>query len=574
LAFPLFVVVVGVDSRWLLRSLELAYRDIITSGRDGADPDDALHWAATPQNYLDKIFQIPLTLRPMDVDGYKRLVRDLAGNLPDSPDGARRDGTAGNDSQELARELPEGDARMPADEPAPLILTDAPPAEMVCVRQVEDKVVALAFSSEDRQLLVLQTEGSLLRLATRSAELLGLPRRLTTSPGTAALSADGSQVAWSSPEGVHIAGTAGRMNDQPAVWPTPADTLALSPAGDWLAMATAEQVFTVPVNFPDKGSTVPVTFRVPLVSSDLGGAIRLWALPDGTAVAAQDREQGYGDLLLLTPQGATTLAKQNIAAALSSDGELTASADRHGVRLLQVVDGRVTNEVELVRLEGVRAMAFSPDDRLLAIGTADRIFVLDVASGHPVAQGDCDGPVDQLSFGARGRTIASASGTTVQVLTLSARGDLRAVNLDLSTDEREFIEGLLPLVRTPRAAKRLVNVYRIMRAPLPDGALQSDHRAVLLMLALLNAFPEQGAALIERLVRNPAADWATHLADCRAAAPHSQEVIWQSLTEGLERLPAGHVEQDIQPYVQWAGKVARFSFRAGMSAAPRQLPAS
>ena len=77
LAFPLFVVIVGVDSRWLLRSLRTHYREVLGAperrAHDG-DNSGGEHWAATPQNYLEKIFQISLCLRPMSSSGYADLV--------------------------------------------------------------------------------------------------------------------------------------------------------------------------------------------------------------------------------------------------------------------------------------------------------------------------------------------------------------------------------------------------------------------------------------------------------------------------------------------------------------------
>lgn len=72
LAFPLFVVVVGVDARWLLHSLQqhsAAFMD-----DDEADDAESVHWRSTPLNYLEKIFQIPFTLRPMTKPGYWALI--------------------------------------------------------------------------------------------------------------------------------------------------------------------------------------------------------------------------------------------------------------------------------------------------------------------------------------------------------------------------------------------------------------------------------------------------------------------------------------------------------------------
>jgi hypothetical protein len=77
LAFPLFVVVVGVDARWLQHSLAKHYDEQL-SAPDKPDPGKA-----TVTDYLEKIFQIPFWLRPLSVaqdgkDGtYERLVDDL-----------------------------------------------------------------------------------------------------------------------------------------------------------------------------------------------------------------------------------------------------------------------------------------------------------------------------------------------------------------------------------------------------------------------------------------------------------------------------------------------------------------
>jgi peptidoglycan hydrolase-like protein with peptidoglycan-binding domain len=76
---PHFVVIVGVDSRWLFRSLEIRFREelglagVLSAGADA----DRAHWAATPQNYLEKIFQFSVMLPPMSAAGYARLVESL-----------------------------------------------------------------------------------------------------------------------------------------------------------------------------------------------------------------------------------------------------------------------------------------------------------------------------------------------------------------------------------------------------------------------------------------------------------------------------------------------------------------
>jgi WD40 repeat protein len=86
LALPLFVVVVGVDPRWLLRSVQSHYHALLQDQAPvGAAADDLSHWASTPQNYLEKIFQIPFALMPMTSSGFAQLVRDLAGEAETQP---------------------------------------------------------------------------------------------------------------------------------------------------------------------------------------------------------------------------------------------------------------------------------------------------------------------------------------------------------------------------------------------------------------------------------------------------------------------------------------------------------
>ena len=67
--FPLFVIVIAVDSRWLIRSLEENFQGIFGAGQTPAP---------TPQDYLEKVIQIPFWLQQMDEGGFERLVSTLA----------------------------------------------------------------------------------------------------------------------------------------------------------------------------------------------------------------------------------------------------------------------------------------------------------------------------------------------------------------------------------------------------------------------------------------------------------------------------------------------------------------
>ncbi|MFA4892699.1 P-loop NTPase fold protein [Brevundimonas sp.] len=86
LAFPLFVVVVGVDPRWLSHALASEHRALASVPERLDAKDTAAELVgrrATPQDFLEKIFQIPLALRPMSEAGFGRLMGSLLEATPD-----------------------------------------------------------------------------------------------------------------------------------------------------------------------------------------------------------------------------------------------------------------------------------------------------------------------------------------------------------------------------------------------------------------------------------------------------------------------------------------------------------
>jgi hypothetical protein len=97
LAFPLFVVVVGVDARWITRSLQTKYRELLLMGvrSNGATDDTEMLGSATPNDYLEKIFQIPFWLKQMQPNDCDRMVRGLLRSSVAQPSGGAA-GTPGN----------------------------------------------------------------------------------------------------------------------------------------------------------------------------------------------------------------------------------------------------------------------------------------------------------------------------------------------------------------------------------------------------------------------------------------------------------------------------------------------
>lgn len=140
LSLDLFVVVVAVDCRWLLRSLELHYKELLGDGGHGAGE----HLGSTPHDYLEKIFQITYALAPMDRDGFDRYIEGIAGDtaprLPlvrsvaAAPSPASAPSPSGGDGRPgTTPQLPEQQPRVPARS-AP---TDARAAQVASAADAE-----------------------------------------------------------------------------------------------------------------------------------------------------------------------------------------------------------------------------------------------------------------------------------------------------------------------------------------------------------------------------------------------------------------------------------------------------
>ena len=99
LAFPLFVVVVAVDSRWLAGSLRRSYGALFEGVEGPGTVGDS--WAGTrqarPDDYLEKIFQVPFRVQSLGDEGRRRMVHGvLEGAL------ATDEGATGTDADPAA----------------------------------------------------------------------------------------------------------------------------------------------------------------------------------------------------------------------------------------------------------------------------------------------------------------------------------------------------------------------------------------------------------------------------------------------------------------------------------------
>jgi hypothetical protein len=173
LALPIFVVVVGVDARWVTQSLGSRYGELLggdgAAGKDGAGTGEAVPpqrtstpaAVASPYDYLEKIFQIPFWLRPMSAEGRSKLVRGLLAPAasaaqhdvptvdlpPEAPPQARAQAGAGEVTAASAGNGGAGPSR-----------TGATPADAASRRAASDDAKPADRRAADRQELELKAE--------------------------------------------------------------------------------------------------------------------------------------------------------------------------------------------------------------------------------------------------------------------------------------------------------------------------------------------------------------------------------------------------------------------------------
>jgi hypothetical protein len=141
LAIDLFVVVVGVDPRWLLRSLRHEYRTLLTV--EAQDP----RWQSTPQDYLEKIFNIPFALPRMTATSFGQLV----GSFVETEDGTHE--PPPGQRRETKAEMP-GDVEFPArtvEEPAHTEVEKG--SEVAQLRKDEPKIERRPLTADELDML-------------------------------------------------------------------------------------------------------------------------------------------------------------------------------------------------------------------------------------------------------------------------------------------------------------------------------------------------------------------------------------------------------------------------------------
>jgi len=138
---------------------------------------------------------------------------------------------------------------------------------------------------------------------------------------------------------------------------------------------------------------------------------------------------------------------------------------------------------------------------------------------------------------------------------------VRHGGLVLRAPETEFIVRLGPLLSTPRAAKKLVNLYRLVRVGIPEEHLPTfiglgGYQVVQILLAVLVGTPDAAPAIFTA-IRAATFD-ADIVTVIRGAGPAASPRI-AAFIEGI-RHAAPQAVADIRVYQRWCPTLARYSF--------------
>ncbi|WP_280408127.1 P-loop NTPase fold protein [Nocardia brasiliensis] len=139
-------------------------------------------------------------------------------------------------------------------------------------------------------------------------------------------------------------------------------------------------------------------------------------------------------------------------------------------------------------------------------------------------------------------------------------------NLQLSEIEKNFLAKITPLLPTPRAVKKMVNLYRLVRLSIPDEQLDSwvgsppnggPYQAAALLLGALVGTPDEAYDLLKRLTFEMSVE-----ADVVDEFRRQASALSLRLAQLIESFPRDTaVFRETAQYRQWAPLIARYGFQ-------------
>lgn len=148
--------------------------------------------------------------------------------------------------------------------------------------------------------------------------------------------------------------------------------------------------------------------------------------------------------------------------------------------------------------------------------------------------------------------------------------DLKPPNLRLSHAEIDFMTRLGTLTPSPRATKRMANLYRLVRISIPDEELAAflgnadggPYRAVQVLIAILTGAPESTCAIFERILGARADDLLLDVLALEIGEPGGNSSSIARIGATLRRVNGQTaIPEKISEYQKWCPELARYSFR-------------
>jgi len=218
--------------------------------------------------------------------------------------------------------------------------------------------------------------------------------------------------------------------------------------------------------------------------------------------------------------------------------------------------------------QGDHEKGHSPTDFTSAPGTAPKVIV-----DKPQAERQVAATPASVSIPAHSAASGPASPTQTREEFKNA-----AVPLKIESWERGYMKKLYCLIPSPRAGKRFINIYRMIRSTVDGEQWQAfvgdekqggDHRQALLLLAILTGYPGEAAEILRQLIERVHNETWWEFIDTLNATDGN----WPELRVKLQSLRSLVADTDgcdvFRHYASW---VARYSFQSGRVLLALQLP--
>jgi hypothetical protein len=227
---------------------------------------------------------------------------------------------------------------------------------------------------------------------------------------------------------------------------------------------------------------------------------------------------------------------------------------------------------------GLTELLVNPAMPQFALRSSTTLVVGRVDGSAPAEQARFEVPqADVAALSPNGLLVATAGDGSCRLWYIGAAFTNEDVGeLELGPEEAEFIGTLSPVVPTARAAKRLVNVYRVLRASsvgrekLQDPAT-GDYKIAMLMLSLVTGWPYLALPVLRELDSSTSQTWTELLEKvCAELSARDRATFARGPgrdDESIEVLRALQKLSEAAPtgldrYQAWAPDIRRFSIPA------------